>query len=69
MPQGTIKEYDVDARTGVLLQEDRSEVHIDAASVEGSGIRLLRIGQRVKYDVVEEGGVKLARTLRIVTFS
>lgn len=68
MPQGTIKEFDGESRTGVLLQEDRTEVGIDATSIEGSGVRLLRIGQRVKFDVVEEGGSKLARTLRIVTF-
>jgi cold shock CspA family protein len=68
VPQGTIKDYDEDSRTGTLLQEDRTEVHIDPASVEGSAIRYLRIGQRVKFDVAEEGGKKLARTLRIVTF-
>lgn len=68
MPQGTIKEYDLETRTGVLLQEDRTEVHIDAASLEGSGVRTLRLGQRVKFDVVEESGRKLARTLRLVTF-
>lgn len=68
MPQGTIKEYDPGTRTGVLLQEDRTEVHIDAASFEGPGVRTLRLGQRVKFDVVEEGGRKLARILRLVTF-
>jgi cold shock CspA family protein len=67
MAQGTIKEFDADARTGSLLMEDRTEVHIDATSLEGSGLRYLRLGQRVKFDVVEEGGRKLARTLRIVT--
>ena len=35
--------------------------------MEGSGLRYLRLGQRVKFDLVEEGGRKLARTLRIVT--
>jgi cold shock CspA family protein len=68
MPQGTIKEFDIDERTGSLLMEDRTEVGIDATSVEGSGIRTLRIGQRVKFDLIEEGGHKLARTLQIVTF-
>lgn len=68
MAQGTIKEYDEAERTGVLLTDDRTEVRIDATSVEGAGIRDLRIGQRVKFDLVEEGGVKLARTLRLVTF-
>lgn len=67
MAQGTIKEFDAEARTGSLLMEDRTEVHIDATSLEGSGLRYLRLGQRVKFDVVEEGGRKLARTLRVVT--
>jgi cold shock CspA family protein len=50
------------------LTDDRTEVHIDPTSVEGAGIRYLRIGQRVKFDLVEESGRKVARTLRIVTF-
>ncbi|HEX6400605.1 MAG TPA: hypothetical protein VF108_09105 [Actinomycetota bacterium] len=68
MPQGTIKEYDPRSRTGSLFMDDESEVHIDATSVEGAGIRTLRIGQRVKFDVAEESGKRIARTLRIVTF-
>jgi cold shock CspA family protein len=68
MPQGTVKDFDVEARTGSLLMEDRTEVSIDPVSLEGSGLRYLRLGQRVRFDLVEEGGRKLARTLRIVTF-
>jgi cold shock CspA family protein len=68
MPQGTIKDYDANERTGTLLMDDRSEVHIDPESTEGAGQRSLRLGQRVKFDLVDEGGRKLARTLRIVTF-
>lgn len=68
MPQGTIKDYDREQRTGTLLLDDATEVAIDAASMEGSGIRYLRIGQRVKFDLIEESGTKTARTLRIVTF-
>jgi cold shock CspA family protein len=68
MPQGTIRDFDPDSRDGSLLMDDRTEVVIDATSVEGSGILSLRIGQRVRFDLIEEGGRKLARTLRIVTF-
>jgi len=68
MPQGTIKDYDPEERTGTLLMDDRTEVHIDPTSVEGAGIRYLRIGQRVKFGLAEEGGRKVARALRIVTF-
>jgi len=67
MTQGTVRDFDEQERTGSLLMDDRTEVHIDATSVEGSGLRLLRIGQRVRFDVVEESGRKVARTLRIVT--
>ena len=68
MTQGTIKDFDEETRSGVLVTEDRSEVRIDATSLEGAGIRMLRLGQRVKFDLVEEAGAKIARSLRIVTF-
>lgn len=68
MPQGTIKHFDPGSRDGSLLMEDATEVHIDATSVEGAGILTLRIGQRVRFDLIEEAGRKVARTLRVVTF-
>lgn len=67
MAQGTVKDFDDDERTGSLLLDDSTEVSIDATSIEGSGIRYLRIGQRVRFDLVEESGRKLARGLRLVT--
>jgi cold shock CspA family protein len=67
MAQGTIRDFDEQERTGSLLMDDRTEGAIDATSVEGSGLRGLRIGQRVRFDLVEEGGRKVARTLQIVT--
>ena len=67
MAQGTIKDFDEQERTGSLLMDDRTEVAIDTTSLDGSGLRGLRIGQRVRFDLVEEGGRKVARTLQIVT--
>jgi cold shock CspA family protein len=67
MAQGTIRDYDASSRTGSLLMDDRTEVWIDATSMEGAGVIDLRIGQRVRFDVIDEGGRKLARTLRLVT--
>jgi 2-phospho-L-lactate/phosphoenolpyruvate guanylyltransferase len=69
MAQGTIKDFDDQTRGGTLLQDDRSEVRIDAESLEGAGIRTLRLGQRVIYDLADEGGSKVARHLRLVTFT
>lgn len=68
MPQGTIVTYDGKDRSGSLLTDDEEKIAIDAGSLEGAGIRFLRIGQRVKFDVADEGGTKVARGLRIVTF-
>jgi cold shock CspA family protein len=68
MAQGTIKEFDDESRSGTLLQDDRVEVLIDARSLEGGGIRTLRLGQRVIYDLAEQDGAKIARRLRLVTF-
>jgi cold shock CspA family protein len=65
--QGTIKDFNVGERTGTLLTDAQDEIAIDRGSLEGGGIRYLRVGQRVKFDVAEEGGHKVARTLRIVT--
>ena len=67
MPQGTVKTFEDSSRDGSLLLDDASEVAIDATSLEGAGIRFLRIGQRVRFDLVDEGGRRVARTLRIVT--
>jgi cold shock CspA family protein len=67
LAQGTIKDFDAAGRSGSLLMDDRSEVAIDATSLEGAGLRTLRIGQRVKFDLAEDAGRKVARALRIVT--
>ena len=68
MDQGTIKDFDHGDRTGTLLTDDRAEIAIDPASLEGSNILTLRIGQRVKFDVEERDGTRVARSLRVVTF-
>ncbi len=68
MDQGTIKDFDEEGRTGVLLTDDRTEVVIDADSLDASGIRTLRIGQRVKFETEQRDGATVARSLRIVTW-
>lgn len=68
MAQGTIKDWNEETRTGSLLMEDRTEVGIDATSIEGSNIRTLRLGQRVRFDLTQGDGGPIARTLTLVTF-
>jgi cold shock CspA family protein len=69
MAQGTIKDYLPEERKGSLLMDDRTEIAIDPTSLEGSGVRSLRIGQRVVFDVAEESGRRLARNLKIISFA
>lgn len=68
MAQGTIKEFDEETRSGSLLLDDGTEIGVDAASIEGSEIRMLRLGQRVAFEIGDEAGRKFARDLHIVTF-
>ena len=60
MAQGTIKDWDEETRTGSLLMEDRTEVGIDSTSIEGSNIRTLRLGQRVRFDLTQADGGPIA---------
>jgi cold shock CspA family protein len=65
--QGTVKDFDEETRMGTLLTDDRAEIGIDARSIETDTIRMLRIGQRVAFDVVEDAGRTIARRLHLVT--
>jgi cold shock CspA family protein len=69
MAQGTVKDFVPEERTGSLLMDDRTEVGIDPTSLEGSGARYLRIGQRVVFDLGEESGRRVARNLKIISFA
>jgi cold shock CspA family protein len=68
MAQGTIKEFDLASVRGTLLMDDRTEVAIDAVSLERSGILTLRLGQRVSFELEQADGAPVARGLRLVTF-
>ena len=68
MDQGTIKDFDEGERTGTLLTDDRTEVAIEAGSLEGSIVLTLRIGQRVRFETEERDGKLVARSLRLVTW-
>jgi hypothetical protein len=65
--QGTIRDYDVGAKRGSLLTDDRVEVAIDDRSIGDEAIRDLRIGQRVRFRL-EDGDAPVARDLALVTF-
>ena len=66
MPQATVKSYDSVTRTGTLVADDgETTFPIDSASIETSMFRFLRPGQRVTFDLEDEGGESRTRNLRI----
>ena len=68
MPQGSVKEYDVKSKTGVIASDDgQTTWEIDAVAMDAGVFRFFRVGQRVTFDVVDEGGVTRPRNLRIGT--
>ncbi len=67
--QGTVKDFDEQTRTGSLMTDDRIEVVIDLRSIGEGDLLMLRIGQRVRFDVDDVDGRSVARGLKLVTFA
>ena len=67
MPQGTIKSYDTSSHSGVILDDEKNELAFDRDSFRQSGIRMFRIGQRVKYQLAGHAERAQVRDLTIVT--
>ena len=67
MPQGTIKTYDESSRSGVIMDDQKNEHSFDAESFRQSGVRMFRLGQRVKYQIVGSGERARVRDLTLVT--
>ncbi|HLF69394.1 MAG TPA: hypothetical protein VI541_00375 [Actinomycetota bacterium] len=66
MPQGSIKEYNVDTKTGLIVSDDgESEWEIDPIAIDTGMFRFFRTGQRVTFDLIEEDSVLRPRNLRI----
>ncbi|GIF02989.1 cold-shock protein [Actinoplanes siamensis] len=55
--QGTIATFDPGTRSGTLLLDDGSELAFGAEAFGRSGLRLLRLGQRVSIEAQPDGRV------------
>lgn len=55
--QGTVGEFDPQTRAGWLLLDDGTRVEFGEAAFDASGLRLLRLGQRVQIEPDRDGGV------------
>lgn len=64
--QATVASFDDETRSGSVLADDGVALPFAAAALEGSRLRLLRPGQRVRISVGADGGIE---RLQIVTLS
>ena len=60
--QGVVKSYDPGTGEGVLLADgDRSEYDLAPSALAGSILRMLRQGQRIVFDLDEQGRAQHVR--------
>jgi cold shock CspA family protein len=64
--QGVVKVYDPKTGVGVVVRDDdHSSVYLRPGSLRGSIFRTLRQGQRIVFDIEEDGDRSFAHTVRI----
>jgi 2-phospho-L-lactate guanylyltransferase len=63
--QATVMRYDAATRSGAVVLDDGTELTFPAEALAGTGLRLLRPGQRVRV-ATTEGGDQVTR-LQILT--
>jgi len=68
VPQGTIRTYNAQSRSGLITDDSKNELAFDWESFEGSGVREFRLGQRVKYSLLGDAPRQKVRDLTIVSF-
>lgn len=61
--QATVRSFDPASRSGTVLLDDGVELPYDAAAFDAGGLRLTRVGQRVRIAVDGSGTRVLMLTL------
>ena len=67
--QATVSTFDPTTSAGAVLLDDGVEVPFGPDALAGSGLRLLRPGQRVRLETAGEGTELQVRRLQIVTLA
>lgn len=63
--QATVRRFDAASRSGTVLLDDGIELPYDgsALTASGGGVRLLRLGQRVRVRLSADGGQVIFLTI------
>lgn len=67
--QATVSAFDADTGSGRVLLDDGVEVPFRGEALTGTGLRLLRPGQRVRLSLTGEGPDLAVTSLQILTLS
>lgn len=67
--QATVSSFDATTRSGAVLLDDGVEVPFGPEAIAGSGLRLLRPGQRVRLETSGVGDTLQVLALQIVTLA
>lgn len=67
--QATVSAFDPENRTGAVLLDDGVELTFSADALDGSGLRLLRPGQRVRLQVSGDPAAPWIERLQVVTLA
>jgi cold shock CspA family protein len=67
--QATVSSFDPATASGSVLLDDGVEVSFPAEALEGSGLRFLRPGQRVRLETSGDGAALVVLRLQIITLS
>ena len=57
--QATVHSFDPETHTGSVLRDDGVRLSFDAHAFDNSGLRLLRTGQRLTVEVVDDRVVSM----------
>ena len=68
MAQGTIRSYNAQSKSGLILDDSKNELPFDHQAFRNTGIREFRIGQRVKFNLEGDSSRPKVRDLTIVSF-
>ncbi|OEJ94242.1 hypothetical protein [Streptomyces thermolilacinus] len=66
--QATAYTYDPETRSGSVLLDDGTLVEFGAEAFDAGGLRLLRVGQRVRIETEGEGGSLRITLVTLQTF-
>jgi cold shock CspA family protein len=67
--QATISSFDPDTFTGSVLLDDGVELAFPRSALAGTGLRLLRPGQRVRLGISGDGEALEIESLQIITLT